>query len=403
MTDALGELIDIRKGRKPITLLASPGDDSLPYLTTSYFRDGEPSKFVPSSEFEQVVVADPGDVVLLWDGANAGEVFTGLSGVIASTMALIDPTETLDRYFLYLYLRFKRQLLSGRTTGSTIPHVSRSVLTKLDAPKQPLSEQRAIAHVLRTVQQAKEATEQVIAAARELKKSLMRHLFTYGPTPPKLADVEFAPDGYPSHWTILPIRQVADVMVSSADTRALAAVETHDGEPTKVLYLKVSDLAAGGARYVDRSVTEFLIEPEEVNRLRLVPPGSTIFPKRGAAISTNRKRQNAKPAALDPNLVAVVPLRVDPDYLYRWFEEFDLRKLVPPDVIPQINKKDIAPLEIGVPPAEEQAEVARLIDAVDDKIASEKARHDALNSLFESLLHDLMTGRLLIADLEVSA
>ncbi|WP_287960697.1 restriction endonuclease subunit S [Caldilinea sp.] len=53
---------------------------------------------------------------------------------------------------------------------------------------------------------------------------------------------------------------------------------------------------------------------------------------------------------------------------------------------------------IPLPPLDEQREIARILQAVDAKIAAEQARRAALEELFKSLLHELMSGRIRLSD-----
>jgi len=83
-----------------------------------------------------------------------------------------------------------------------------------------------------STEEAREATEHVIAAVRELKRSLMRHLFTYGSVPlfqadqVELQETEIGP--IPAHWEAVPLgsiqteqREIACIL-SAVDARIAA-------------------------------------------------------------------------------------------------------------------------------------------------------------------------------------
>jgi type I restriction enzyme S subunit len=89
----------------------------------------------------------------------------------------------------------------------TAYHTSQlNILVQIPLP--PLEEQKAIAGILSTVQSAIEKTEKVINALKNLKKSMMKHLFTYGPVAEEeaekveLKETEIGP--IPKHWEVIP-------------------------------------------------------------------------------------------------------------------------------------------------------------------------------------------------------
>jgi type I restriction enzyme S subunit len=60
---------------------------------------------------------------------------------------------------------------------------------------------------------------------------------------------------------------------------------------------------------------------------------------------------------------------------------------------PRTSWKALQKFPIPFPPLSEQREIARMLQAVDAKIAAEQTRRAALEDLFKTLLHELMSGR----------
>jgi type I restriction enzyme S subunit len=240
--------------------------------------------------------------------------------------------------------------------------------------------------------------------AKQGEPERMKHLFTYGPVPIEQADKvklkETETGDIPEHWNIGKIGDFANVKVSTSSVKAaLSFSNSTNGK--KLLFLKVSDMNHPlNLRRIITSASEFAINQDDLDNLNYISPGSIIFPKRGAAISTNKKRLTTCPCLLDPNLMAVSPKDyLNSSYLFNWFETFDLRKVTDDAVLPQLNKKDIEPVLIPIPPMQEQEQIVNQIEATNYKIDSESNYLTALKNIFASILNHLMTGKIRVKDL----
>jgi type I restriction enzyme S subunit len=146
----------------------------------------------------------------------------------------------------------------------------------IEIPLPPLPEQRAIAHVLRAVQRAKEATERVIQAARELKKSLMSHLFTYGPVPVDEADkvplkeTEIGP--VPEHWEVV---RLGEVWLKPQYGFTASATDQCVGPK----FLRITDIQNSQVNW--NTVPYCEIDDALLTRYRL-DPGDLLFARIGA-------------------------------------------------------------------------------------------------------------------------
>lgn len=126
----------------------------------------------------------------------------------------------------------------------------------------------------------------------------------------------------------------------------------------------------------------------------VIPKGSIIFPKRGAAITNNKVRIAACQLYMDSNMMAITPNDlVCGDYLYFKITYEQLFRIADTSTIPQINNKHIIPYKICLPPMEEQRKIAEILGVWDEAIEKQSRLIEKLELRKRALMQRLLNGR----------
>ncbi|MGG6242860.1 restriction endonuclease subunit S [Nodosilinea sp. AN01ver1] len=173
----------------------------------------------------------------------------------------------------------------------------------------------------------------------------------------------------PDGWQLVKLGEVCDIIGGST----LPNHQSNVPEEERIYCLKVSDL--DGVFSNGRNLRGSPIYTNKQNAgSRILAPDDVVFPKRGGAIATNKKRILKVSAVLDPNLMGIHAhkKKVLPEFLHLWFKSWDLASIQSGNSVPQINRKDLDPLLLPLPPLDEQKRIVAILN--EQMAAVEKAR-----------------------------
>ncbi|CRD38452.1 restriction endonuclease subunit S [Streptococcus pneumoniae] len=147
----LGEVLSLKKGKKA-TVLAEQTTLSQRYIQIDDLRNNNNLKFTESLNMTEAL---PDDILIAWDGANAGTVGYGLSGAVGSTITVLKKNERYKEKiisdYLGVFLESKSQYLRDHSTGATIPHLNKNILLDLQLELLGIEEQENIICILNTI------------------------------------------------------------------------------------------------------------------------------------------------------------------------------------------------------------------------------------------------------------
>lgn len=171
----LGAAISISKGKKH-EISESPSRTAKRLIGIDDLRNDDLIRYTEDSSGVEVT---PDDVLIAWDGANAGTIGYGKSGYIGSTIACLRLKDGVRLFtpFLGLYLKSKFDFLRQTATGATIPHIKRSALESIPLPKIDFNDQIRIAHLLGKVEGLIIQRKQHLQQLDDLLKSVFLEMF----------------------------------------------------------------------------------------------------------------------------------------------------------------------------------------------------------------------------------
>jgi len=318
-----------------------------------------------------------------------------------SRIRITNKNKINPKYIFYFLLEFyisgKTNDIQNRTTG--IRNLDFSKYKQILISLPPLHEQRKIAFVLSAVQEAKEKTENVLSALKELKKSMMKHLFTYGPV--SLEEAEKVPlketevGMIPEHWEVFPVGSICRCIVPGRDKP-----KRFDGDIPWITFPDVRDKI-----YVEKSLAGFGLSNDAISqvRARIIPPNSVLMSCVGEfGITVITKKE----LVVNQQFHAFIcPQNVNSYFLahsLRMQKEY-MEKIAHFTTIAYLSKDKCNSVPVPLPSIKEQIQIVELLSSLDNKIETEENKKQALESLFKTLLSLLMTGRIRVKDLEIPA
>lgn len=394
-------------------------DKGIPFITATNINnnriDFSDCKFITENEHAFLIKRckpEFGDVLLSKVGTLGlvAKVTINFEFSIFVQVALIKPNRSLiDSGYLEYVLSAPplQNEINLKASQSTMKYIGVGKIAQLEIPLPPLPEQQSIAHILQTVREAKEKTDEVIRATKELKKSMMKHLFTYGPVSleeaekVKLKETEIGM--MPEKWIVLSLNDLINIK------HGYAFKGEFFGDEGPILLTPGNFTEHGGLYFNDRNLKRYSGDfPKEFilssNDLVIVMTDLSPFCK----ILGNPAFIPDGETILHNQRIGKIIFKVDkinPKYLYYFLLLKEVKQIIKStatgSTVRHTAPSRILNINIPLPRLPIQQQISDILSSIDTKIEAEENKRKSLEALFKTLLRDLMTAKRRVNNLSV--
>lgn len=271
-----------------------------------------------------------------------------------------------DKTFILYSINSKyfRENAERHSSGTTRLRIGLTELKNLPLAIPPLVEQKKIAEILSTVDEAIEKTDQIIEKTKEAKKGLMQRLLTRGIGHKKFKKTEIGE--IPAKWNIESLIEV------------LVLQRGFDLPVQRRIKGQYPILASNG--FIDYH-QEFKVKG----------PG-IVTGRSGTLGKVHYIESNYWP--LNTTLYVKEFYNNHPKFIYYFLQSLSTEKYGTGTGVPTLNRNILHKVKVAIPPLDEQIKIAEIISESDAEIEKEVSYRADLERIKTGLMQVLLTGRI---------
>ena len=341
--------------------------------------------------YEETYLVKKNDILVSMDGEFNVFLWRGPTGLLNQRVCKIwsKDDKILDNLFLYYVLQKPLKLIEAQISQTTVKHLLDRDIKRIKIPLPPIGEQRRIAEVLSTVDEAIRLVDESIARTERLKKGLMQELLTKGIGHKEFKQTEIGK--IPKEWKVMKLKDVAEIRRGASprpkgDPRYFGGV---------IPWIKISDLS----KYKEGiylTNTDDTVTEEGKKKSVYVEDGFLIVSNSGT-IGEPAIVKTGKGGCIHDGFIFVKPKdsKLSKYFLYYFFEskKSELKARAQKGTQGNLNTSIWKSIKISIPPSSEQQKISKVLLTIDEKLKTERKKREKLERIKKALMDLLLTGK----------
>lgn len=389
-------------GGTPSTKDVHNWDGNIPWTTTSPIGDSDTwleqaERFISTKGLESSAAhVVPRGSLFVGTRVGVGKaVVNGFDVAINQDLtAIVLDAKLTDSQFIAYQFKSERvqQYFQGRSRGTTIKGVSRFDVERLLLLLPPVTEQRAVVRALQSVRNAIEARQRELALERERKAVLMEHLFLRGTRGENAKQTRIG--NIPESWNAESLEKCTSVITKGASPNWQGFDYSNEG----IVFVRSQNVGWGRLELTDIAYLPPAFNKKE--KKSVLHTSDLLINIVGASIGRAAVATKDVDGGNVNQAVAIVRLKeekCDPrfvmNFLFTSVGQELLHRQKKDIARANLSLQDLSDFLIPVPSLKEQQEIAAVLNAADRKLACLERESVLLEELFDTLLEELMTGK----------